>query len=81
MTGKELKEKLQTVDENIEVMILTDTPDGLFCFTESVADVVGMPIDEYTDKEEQVFVLAWPELLPEEDDDRPTLKVVKWIKF
>jgi uncharacterized protein YigE (DUF2233 family) len=64
---------------DIPVIILTDTPDGLFHIQEDIkAEVIQIPKDEYEKEfEPPVFAIQWGDMFEEEKDNHPNLKVVK----
>jgi hypothetical protein len=68
---------------DIPVSMLTDTPDGLFHFDdEFVISVIGRPIDEYSNKEEQICAVAWGNIFGSEpgDDDAADAVVMNILR-
>lgn len=60
---------------DLDVAILTEAPDGLFCFNRHVkAEVVDM-----MDPSETVLAIAWGEVLPDEDYDQPRRAPLKLV--
>ena len=63
---KALEETLDAVGD-VDVAILTDTPDGLFhADINPIAGVVQLPVDEYKDEMVTVFAVGWNGMFNEE---------------
>lgn len=64
---------------DLDVIMITDTSDGLFYVQEDVLiDVVEIPKDEYgTEFESPVFAIMWPDMAGVTIPPNPILKVVK----
>ena len=71
---KELQEILKE-DGDLEVAVLTETDDGMFCETyDPIIDAIDVPADEYTDNMETICIIAWPHIFDDDDTEEETEK-------
>lgn len=67
---------------DVEVVMLTDTPDGMFAVVDKVGvDLIEYPVDEYTNQNSApVLAIAWKECFNEDDGDNNELPHVPFLR-